>query len=351
MTTVTGPEAAVDTSLDPAALYEYLACRVPGIGQISIRLIAGGRSNPTYLVEDGARGWVLRRPPHGLVLETAHDMGREYRVMSALRGTAVPVPRTTVYCEDARVIGAPFYLMERLDGRTIRTRADAAALSPQDRLGLAETMLDTLAALHGIDPAEVGLADFGRPDGYLERQLRRWRRQWDAAHTVHRPLVDQLITALERKLPRTRRAGIVHGDYKVDNLMLSRHEPGKVIGLLDWEMSTLGDTLADVGLMLSFWDEEGRPCNPLTKGVTALAGFPGTDEMLTGYAARVSLDDTSQLDWYISLADLKIAVIFEQIHVRHIAGQTVGEGFDGIGQMVDPLLERAVDRLHRHAGN
>lgn len=265
--------------------------------------------------------------------------------MNALGTSSVPVPRTVLFCEDPRVIGAPFYLMERLDGRTIGSRDEAENLSPDERRALSQAMLDTLAALHKTDPAEVGLSDFGRPDGYLERQLRRWRKQWASAHSIERPNVDRLLDVLEKNRPATTKTGIVHGDYKVDNLMVSHNSTAQVLGLLDWEMSTLGDTWADVGLMLSFWDEAGRPFNPLTLGVTALPGFLSADDMLTGYADRLDLHSTAQLEWYVSLADLKIAVIFEQIHVRHMSGQTVGEGFDGMGDMVDPLLERALDRM------
>lgn len=344
-----GTSSEAELGIDVEALAKYLKEHIENLSAISVQLIAGGRSNPTYAVQADRHSWILRRPPHGLVLETAHDMGREYRVISALRDSSVPVPSTMLYCEDPTVIGAPFYLMDRLDGRTVRSREDAEQLTRDERAGLSESMLDTLAALHSVEPETVGLGDFGRPHGYLERQLRRWRKQWDAAHTAHRPHVDELLQSLETRLPTTNRTGIVHGDYKVDNLMVSNDDPSVVLGLLDWEMSTLGDTLADVGLMLSFWDEEGQPFNPLTNGVTAMAGFPTGREMLEGYARRVRLDDTADLDWYVSLADFKIAVIFEQIHVRHLSGQTVGEGFDGMGEMVDPLLERALTRLRRNS--
>ncbi|MGV2984204.1 phosphotransferase family protein [Microbacterium sp. AGC85] len=328
-------------------LRELLAGPLELSGEIDVELIAGGRSNPTYRITNGERGWVLRRPPRGLVLESAHDMSREYRVMSALAESGVPVPRTVLACDDPEVIGAPFYLMEWLDGRTIRTREDASALRPPERRGLADAMVRTLVDLHSVDPAAVGLETFGRAEGYLDRQLRRWRRQWDAAHTHPRSEIDHLFATLGNTVPETIRTGIVHGDYKVDNLMISKADSSSVLALLDWEMSTLGDTLADVGLMLSFWDEIDQPFNPLTRGVTALEGFPTRQELLESYANGAGLDDVGAIDWYVTLADLKIAVIFEQIHVRHLAGQTVGEGFEGMGDMVDPLLERAVERLAR----
>lgn len=331
--------------LDLERLTTYLSDHVDLAGPLDATLIAGGRSNPTYGLSDSNSDWILRRPPHGLVLESAHDMGREVRVISSLDGSAVPVPKVVHFCEDPTVIGAPFYVMERLDGRTIRSRQDAEQLSEQERRGVSDAMIATLADLHVVDPRKVGLQDFGRPEGYLGRQLRRWRTQWEAAHTTDRPQVEELIRRLERSVPDTIRTGIVHGDYKVDNLMLDLGDASRPVGLLDWEMSTLGDTLADVGLMISFWDEEGSPFNPLTRGVTALPGFRSRSEMIAAYADRVKLDRLDQIEWYVSLADFKIAVIFEQIHVRHTAGQTVGEGFDGMGDMVEPLLDRALTRL------
>lgn len=312
-------------------------------GPLRATLLTGGRSNPTYIIDDGAQSWVLRRPPYGLVLETAHDMAREYRVISALSGSIVPVPQPIVLCEDRSVIGSPFYVMERIDGMAIGSRDDAQALEPHERRELAETFVRTFAALHSVDPAAVGLADWGRPDGYLERQLRRWSRQWKQAHSRPRSSVDETLRLLERHRPVTRFTGIVHGDVKLDNLMVDRSQPARALGLLDWEMSTLGDTLADVGLLWTFWDDPTRPHNPLTRGITDLPGFPTADEMVQLYAAERSID-VADVMWYAALADLKIAIILEQIHVRALSGQTV-EGIDDVGAMVDPLLDRALNAI------
>ncbi|WP_204164381.1 phosphotransferase family protein [Nocardioides daejeonensis] len=337
-----------DGLLDLPALERYLAKELPEgpTGVLTARLIAGGRSNPTYDISDGSRHWILRRPPYGEILQSAHDMSREARVMGALGGSAVPVPTVVAHCEDTEVLGVPFYVMDRLEGRTYRTREGTGTLTVEQRRALAENMVTTLVALHSIDPADVGLADWGRPDGYLERQVSRWGRQWHKIKTSERPEVDDLVERLTRSLPPLRFPGIVHGDFKIDNLMVDHDDPSRILGLLDWEMSTLGDTLTDLGILISFWDEPGQMHNPITAGATAHAGFPTAAEVVALYAERrsISVDD---LEWYIVFADFKIAVILEQIHHRHLQGTTVGDWFDDIGDMVGPLLTRARERADR----
>lgn len=332
-------------TLDLAALTPYLDAVVEGglAGPLVADLVAGGRSNPTYSLTDGTRAWILRRPPYGEYVASGHDMGREARVMGALGGSTVPVPAVLVHCEDDAVIGAPFYVMDRLDGRTYRTPDDTATLTEPQRAGISNAMLDTLVDLHAIEPASVGLEGWGRPDGYLERQVARWGRQWEAVKTGERAEPAVLLDRLTRSLPESRFPGIVHGDFKIDNIMVAPDDPTRILGVLDWEMATLGDTLADLGVLVSFWDEPGRFFNPVTQGATAQPGFPSAREVVEGYVSRrgISLDD---LDWYIVFADFKIAVILEQIHSRHLQGTTVGGGFDDIGDMVGPLLERALER-------
>jgi aminoglycoside phosphotransferase (APT) family kinase protein len=332
-----------DHQLDLKALRGWLDryLDAPTDGDLTARLIAGGRSNPTYTVDDGDRTWILRRPPHGNVLPTAHDMAREHRVLAALADSAVPVPQVVGPVGDPDVIGAPFYVMDRLPGTTLRTVDDSARLTPEQRRALGLRLVDVLAALHSIDPADVGLADFGRPDGYLERQLRRWQRQWDASATRERPEVDEILRRLAATRPASRRLGIVHGDFKLDNVMVDSVAPDHVLGLLDWEMSTLGDTDADLGILCSFWEDPGGAPHPITAGSTTLEGFPTRDELVEHYAAARGIE-VPQVTWYRAFADLKIAVILEGIHARHRAGHTVGEGFDGIGDMTAPLLDRAL---------
>lgn len=310
---------------------------------LTARVIAGGRSNPTYELSDGQRSFILRRPPHGMVLETAHDMAREYRVLTALQHTPVPVPRTRGLCEDTSVIGAQFYVMDKLDGVTLRDQEDTERLSAEQRGGLAEAMVDTLAALHQVDPDEVGLGDWGRPEGYLERQLNRWRRQWEASFTRPRDEVEELLTRLTRSLPESRYPGIVHGDFKLDNMMVDRRDPTIILGVLDWEMSTLGDTLTDLGILGSFWDQQDEFFNPITGGATALPGFPTREELVEKYVEARGID-VPDIAWYLVFADFKIAIILEGMHARHVQGHTVGEDFEGVGEMVGPLLSRALER-------
>jgi aminoglycoside phosphotransferase (APT) family kinase protein len=332
----------IDGEPDLTRLADHLAAVLPGglAGPLSCRLIAGGRSNPTYELSDGRSDWILRRPPYGTVWDSAHDMGREARVMSALAATAVPVPMVVATCEDASVLGAPFYLMDRLEGRTLRSHEDTARLTRAERAGLADSLLDTLVALHEVEPASVGLADFGRADGYLERQLRRWGRQWDVVRTRELPVATEVHEHLTRTMPAQRLNGVVHGDYKIDNVMVAHDDPTTIVGVLDWEMATLGDTLADVGFLVAFWDEAGKPYNPITAGTTAHDGFPSADEVVAGYAARRGIE-MADVDWYVAFSDFKLAVILQQIHHRHLRGETVGDWFDDIGDMVEPLLLRA----------
>jgi aminoglycoside phosphotransferase (APT) family kinase protein len=330
--------------LNVAELTRWLNAHVDGgvETEVSARLIAGGRSNPTFELTDGNRQWILRRPPYGHVLPSAHDMSREHRVVSALQGTPVPVPRVIGLCADATVIGAQFYVMDKLDGRTLRTQTDTAALTPQQRRALAEAMVDALVAIHEVKPETVGLSDWGHPSGYLERQLGRWQKQWAASETTPRSAVDELLKRLRAALPESHLPGIVHGDFKIDNMMVANDDPARIIGVLDWEMSTLGDTLTDVGILCSFWDQEGEVYNPITAGATAVPGFGTREEVVQRYASSRGVE-IEGLDWYMVFADFKLAVILEGIHVRHAQGQTVGSGFETIGEMVDPLLERALN--------
>ncbi|GAB2326039.1 phosphotransferase family protein [Streptomyces griseoincarnatus] len=329
--------------LDLDRLRELLERERPGLlgGPLSGRLIEGGRSNLTYTVTDGAGTWVVRRPPLGHVLATAHDMKREHRVISALHPTRVPVPRPVLLCEDEEVLGAPFYVMEYVEGTPYRTAGQLAPLGPGRTRTAVLNLVDTLVDLHAVDPAEVGLADFGRPEGFLDRQLRRWGKQLDASRNRELAGIDELHAALGRELPVSPAPTVVHGDYRLDNAMISDDE--SVRAVLDWEMSTLGDPLTDLGLLVMYSSPLGMPDSPVSTTAEA-PGHPTPAELIERYAAR-SGRDVSSVSWYTAFAWFKLAVILEGIHYRYTLGQTVGAGFDRIGDLVPVFIEHGLTTL------
>ncbi|GAA2774550.1 phosphotransferase family protein [Saccharopolyspora taberi] len=330
--------------LDLTALRAHLDAELPGLvgGPLHAEIVQGGRSNLTYFVGDGERTFVVRRPPLGHVLATAHDMGREHRVLSALSGTAVPVPRTRLLCQDESVIGAPFYVMDHVPGTVYRTPELTARLSVEQRRELSMRLVDVLADLHAIDPESVGLGDFGRPEGFLERQVRRWSKQLAASRSRELDGIDELSERLAATVPATSRAAIVHGDYRLDNVIV---DDQRIAAVLDWEMATLGDPFTDLGLLAVYWEGfRGIPRNPITKGVGPEYGFPTARELLDRYAGR-SGADLSGLDWYRAFAFFKLAVILEGIHYRFTRKQTVGEGFDHVGALVAPLVAQGLAAL------
>ena len=330
---------------DPAVVGPYLA-KALGDDRWSepeVVLIAGGKSNLTYRVDSPAGSVVLRRPPLGHVLPTAHDMVREHTVLSALGGTPVPVPRTLHLCTDPDVLGQPFYVMERVEGHVCREDLPPGyADTPEQRRAVGEGLVEVLAALHEVRPDEVGLGGFGRPDGYLERQVRRWLKQWDATRLEGHDRLDALGDDLARALPTTQRHAVVHGDYRLDNTMLDPAQPGRIAAVLDWEMSTLGDPLADLGILLGYWsqaDDAGARTEALVvPAATVLEGFPTRAEVAELYAARTGLDLTP-LPWYVSFAAFKLAVVCAGIVARVRGGAMVGPGFDGIEERIGPLVE------------
>ncbi len=316
----------------PGLDLDKLAGRL-GDGPLSAELIEGGRSNLTYVVTDGTSKWVVRRPPLGHVLPTAHDMTREYRVITALKDTAVPVPGTLFLCEDTEVLGAPFYVMEFMDGIPYRSREELGRLGPERTRAIADSLVDTLADLHAVDPAAVGLADFGRPEGFLERQLRRWGKQLDASRSREINGIDRLHERLAERIPRPQRATIVHGDYRLDNTLVL---DDRINAVLDWEMSTLGDPLADIGLTVAYATREA-PDDSVIANVSSAPGYPSVDETIARYGARSGLD-VSSLDWYIAFAFFKLAVITEGIYFRFSQGKTVGQGFELVGSLTEPVV-------------
>lgn len=334
----------VSEGADPAAVGPYLASALDDDewAECSVSLISGGKSNLTYLVATGGKEVVLRRPPLGHVLPTAHDMRREFRVLSALTATEVPVPAPLHLCEDTSVLGVVFYVMERRRGHIIRSRwPEGYAETPDEKRAVGRQLVETLAALHDVDWRARGLDDFGHPDGFMERQIRRWTQQWERSATRSLPMMDDLIARLERDLPASPPPAIVHGDFRLDNTILDPDSTGRVVAVLDWEMSTVGDPLSDLGMMLVYWPQEDdvpefRDSFAATSATTA-PGFPTRQEALDHYA-EVSGRDVSGVYFYWAFGFFKLAVIAEGIHARFLQGKTLGEGFDGIGERVPPLV-------------
>ena len=310
--------------------------------------ISGGRSNLTFSVTDAAGGrWALRRPPLGKGLSSAHDMGREHTVMSALAPTDVPVPPTVGICEDETVNGAPFFVMDFVDGPILRSQQAAVeSFGEAERGPIGDRVADTLVAIHAVDPDEVGIGDLGRKQDYVARQLRRWRGQWEKSKTREVPLVDDVHDRLAARIPEQGPATIVHGDYRLDNMILSRS--GEIAAVVDWELCTLGDPLADVGLLLVYWSEPGDEFMPLFAPATIAPGFPSRGEVRARYAER-SGRDLSEIDFFVALGYWKLAIILEGVYARYAKGQygKTDEGFEEFARIVERLAEAADQAVGR----
>ncbi|AJF67997.1 phosphotransferase family protein [Streptomyces vietnamensis] len=332
--------------LDLSRLGDWLSEAVPRSGRdLAAHLLAGGKSNLTYEVTDGVETWIVRRPPLGHVLATAHDMAREYRVMSALQDTDVPVPTTYALCEDEDVLGAGFYVMQRVEGTPYRHAAELERLGPERTRLISTGLVDTLATLHEVDPAEVGLADLGRPEGFLARQVRRWKKQLDASYCRELPAADELHARLAAQIPRESAPGIVHGDYRLDNVLVD--DDDRPAAVIDWEMATLGDPLTDLALLVLYQRLGTLLGGSVVPDAASAPGFLTGDEIVQRYASR-SDRDLSRFGFYLGLASFKLAAILEGIHYRHRNGQTIGPGFEHVGKVVPPLLDAGLTSLKEH---
>ncbi len=338
MTTITGIDAEPVTGW----MQEHAELTPP----LAFELIAGGHSNLTFRVTDAdGHSWALRRPPMGHVLESAHDMSREHRVISALASSDVPVPATVGLCEDIEVNGAPFYVMDFVEGTVVRDANIAAEFSAHDHRVMARSLIETLAALHRVDPDEVGIGDLGRKDGYIERQLRRWHGQWEKSKTRDLDLVDEVHDRLLAAVPDQGRAGIVHGDYRLDNCIIG--DDNAVAAVLDWELCTLGDVLADVGALSMYWTRPEDEHGALSNAPTLAEGFPERDEIAAWYA-EASGRDLDELNFYVAFATWRGACIIEGVYARYLHG-AMGDkdpgALDVFKHQVELLAQSAADIL------
>lgn len=344
--------AAATPGADPAVVGPYLAdvLAEPAWRRCTVTLVGGGKSNLTYRVGSDAGTVVLRRPPLSSVLPTAHDMVREHTVITALGPTDVPVPRTLHLCTDTGVLGAPFYLMEDVAGHVVRDDPPPGVLADEaERVAVTDDLVRVLAALHAVDPAAVGLEGFGRPSGYLERQLRRWGAQWEATRVADDGGLDALVVRLRDGLPESPATTVVHGDYRLDNAVVAPDAP-RVAAVLDWEMSTLGDPLADLGLLCVYWqqadDDPALRDALVVPSATRLPGFPRREQVVARYAGATGRD-VATLPWYLGFGFFKLAVVCAGIAARGRAGAMVGEGFVEAEQRVAPLARLGHATLDR----
>ena len=320
--------------IDLERLLPWFRANVAPVGELSAELIGHGRSNLTYRLRCGDDSWVLRRPPLSHVQPTAHDMKREFRVISALKGTDVPVPEAIALCEDTEVNGAPFYVMEYVQGLVPTDSAEVARRFDEgQRRRIGEELVDVLVRLHSVRPGDVGLEEFGRPQGYIERQVRRFTEQLARAKTRELPELEELARRLAVAIPPEADVAIVHGDYRLDNSILS--DDGHIAAVLDWEMATLGDPLADVGILRMYWpDRDAESISvPLGGAEITLPGFPTWGEAVERYQRKTGYDLTN-LDFYVALAHFKLAVILENMQARYLAGTAFGAGFQGFGEHI-----------------
>lgn len=334
--------------IDEEKVTAWLASNVAGAeAPFAFELIAGGHSNLTFKVTDAdGRPMVLRRPPLGHVLATAHDMAREHRIISAVRPHGIPVAETLALCTDEEVNGAPFYVMGFIEGVVLDSPDKAETLAPEARHAAGEHLIDVLADLHSLDVDEIGLGDLAKREGYVERQLKRWSQQWEASKTRELAAIDEVEAALRTKVPVQQGVSVVHGDYRFGNCMVDP-VAARIAGVLDWELCTLGDPLADVGYLGVYWSDpergSGRANDPTSAG-----GFPAYEDLLERYAARTG-KDLSAIDYYRAFSSWRLAVISEGVYARYVKGVMADTGADvnSFKVGVEQLAESALAAVHR----
>lgn len=337
-------EVRADERLDETRLADYLRDRLPqSDNNLTIRQFGGGAANLTYLLDYGTHEYVLRRPPLGPVAASAHDMAREYRVLSVLHQAFPYAPRAFLFCDDESVIGAPFFVMERRHGIVVRRKMPEAFAGEADApRRMSEALVDALAAFHAVDYEALGLGKLGKPAGFIDRQIEGWSRRWQASKTTDLPDMDAIYAWLKANQPANTQVSLVHNDYKLDNVMLAAGDPGQVVAIFDWDMCTLGDPLADLGALLTYWTE---PTDPPYLQATAMMplgepGFLSRDELVARYAAK-SGRAVGDIDFYHALGLFRLTVIIAQIYIRYARGQTQDPRFAAMEFMIPALARRA----------
>lgn len=335
---------------DPASLERFLRASLPGAGHgFALERISGGQSNPTFFVTLGARRLVMRKKPPGEVLPSAHAVDREYRVISALAATDVPVPRTVLFREEPDIVGTPFYLMDRLEGRVFHDAA-LPGVTPAERRAMYFAMAETLATLHDVVPEAIGLGDYGRAGNYFERQVKRWSSQYQAARWRDMPDLDHVIAWLPEHLPPEEPTRICHGDFRIGNLMFHPTEP-RVIGVLDWELSTLGQPLADVAFSALGWETFPHEYGGLRGLDHAALGLPSRDDYVAHYFAHRRTPAPNRLQpFHTVFALFRFAVIFEGIAARARLGTAAADNAADVGELAPVFARRAVESIETAAG-
>jgi aminoglycoside phosphotransferase (APT) family kinase protein len=330
--------------LDLSKLEPYLRGHFPHVqGPLKIQQYPSGHSNLTYMVQLGGRELVLRRPPFGSKVKTAHDMGREFRVLSKLAPAYAPAPNALFYCEDESVLGVPFYLMEPIHGVIFRRDPPSGLdFPPEKARRLSESFVDNLALLHSLDYATVGLGELGKPQGYVERQVRGWIERYRGSKTEDHPEVEKISKWMQESIPSATGATLIHNDYKYDNVVLDPRDITRIVGVLDWEMCTIGDPLADLGTALAYWIDATDP-EELQENRSGPTNHPGslTRAEVAGYYGQKTGRDTSQMPFYLTLARFKLAVIVQQIYYRFHLGLTRDERFASMPGRIRTLLRAA----------
>lgn len=333
-----------DEKFDQAVLSGYLQGKLPGSeNPLSIRQFGGGAANLTYLLDYGTHEYVLRRPPLGPVAASAHDMAREYRVLAVLHRAFPYAPRAVLFCEDEAIIGAPFFIMERRKGVVVRrAMPDSYAAMPNATRRMSEALVDALAEFHTVDFGALGLGDLGKPVGFIDRQIEGWYRRWGTAKTADLPDMDATYAWLKANQPANTFVSLVHNDYKLDNVMLDVADPGRVVAIFDWDMCTLGDPLADLGALLTYWTEPGDPPYLQATAMMPLGepGFLSRAELVARYAQK-SGRAIGDIAFYHALGLFRLTVIVAQIYIRYRRGQTQDPRFAAMEFMIPALARRA----------